>query len=183
MNAARKYDILEKNAYELSNSRSISEMIRDDLLGVRSTVKGLTNMNHERNLSTYAEELVSQYAKYSTDSFVLLLSDLPEYEQDKLASLYMEYTHRETGECVHGNDFSIDNNFTCALLKMLQDNSLENRENFAEVTRKNIVIYYQKSLQEVIDQACNDHLHNIHVEAGCYPFQDRNSGDISWGII
>lgn len=184
MNAARKYDILENHSdYERSISRNNLERIEDDPFEIGFTVKGLTSMNHHRNLSNYAEELVSHYAKYNSDSFTLFLSDLPEDEQNKLAALYMEATDRETGECVHGDDFSIDNDYTCALLKMLQDDNQQNRENFAEVTRKNIIIYYQQSLQSVLDEACNDYLHNLNNESGYYGHQDTESGELCWRRI
>ncbi len=182
MNAARKYDILKNhNDYDIHISRNNTQQIRNDLLGIDNNVKGLANVNHQRNLSNYAEELVSYYAKYDADQYNLNLSDLPDEEQNELVRLYMEFTNRETGECVHGNDFSIDNEYTCALLNMLREDSKENRENFAEVTRKNIILYYTNSLQEILDTACNDYLCNTMNEQGLYAHRDMEHGDFSWG--
>lgn len=182
MNAARKYDILENhNDYELPISRNSAEEIRNDPFGLGNYVKGLANLNHQKNLSNYAEELVAHYAKYECEQYELSLFDLPESEQNELARLYMEATDRETGECVHGNDFSIENNYTCALLAMLKDDSQENREKFAEVTRKNIIVYYKNSLQELIDDSCHNYLNNIMNEQGYYAHRDMEHGDITWG--
>lgn len=169
MNAAYKYDILSNNEYDLPTSRSRSI----------SAVKGLT-MNHERNLSNYAEELVSDYAKFKNDEYELFLSDLPESEQNELVRLYIEYTGRDLVECVNGNDFAIDNEYTCALLSMLKHDSQRNREKFAEVTRKNTILYFEKNLQEVLNDACHNYFNNRMNEEGYYANQDMQHGDIYW---
>jgi len=158
MNSTRKYDILRTHAG-----------------------KGLSRMSHQRMVENRAEELVSQYANYDGDSYVLIFSDLPDDEQNELTRLYLDATGRETGECVHGNDFSLDNKYICALLQMLQDNSIESRENFAETTRKNIIIYYEQSLQDLIDRACQSYEHSINNENGIYAHVDMDHGDVVWG--
>lgn len=118
--------------------------------------KGAPVLSHKRALANYAEVLVYQFGTYFNKEYTLFLDDLCESDQNELVRLFMEATDRETNECVHGNDFSIDNDYTCALLAMLKDNCVDTREHFAEVTRKNIITYYSKSLQEVIDEACHD---------------------------
>jgi hypothetical protein len=97
----------------------------------------------------------------------------------KLLALYFEFNDRET-ECVNGDDFSIDNDYSCALLKMLKDNTVENQANFAAIVHQNITTFYQKSIQKILDDACHDYLHNVNNEAGYFACQDRDSGDIEW---
>jgi len=121
-------------------------------------VKEMTFMSHEKRLSNYIEELVSTYANYDDLSYTLNLDDLPEDEQGELARLYIEFTGRELSECVHGSDMLIDNAYTCALLAMLKDDSVSNRVKFADVVRFNIVSYYASSLQELLDEACDEYL-------------------------
>ena len=144
-------------------------------------VKGLAPMSHNKNLSNYAEELVGQYAKYCDEQYELSLDMLPDDDQSELVRLYLEATDRETSECVYGDDFTINSNFTCALLAMLQDDTKDTRENFANVTRTNILIYYKDSLNDVLDTACNNFLHMQMNEQGLYAHQDREHGDIVWG--
>jgi hypothetical protein len=157
MNSTRKYDILGTHAG-----------------------KGLSKMNHLRMVENHAEYLVAQYAIYENDGYQLLLSDLPEDELNELTRLYLEYTGRDTGECVHGGDFSIDNNYICALLSMLQDNSHETREKFAETTRINIIKYYEHSLQDLLDRACLSYEQSINNENGIYAHIDMDHGDVVW---
>ncbi len=181
MNAARKYDILgNHNDYDLPISRNNAEEIRNDPFGLGSNVKGLTNVNHERNLSNYAEQLVAHYANYECEQYELILSDLPESEQNELARLYIESINREIEWACYGADESINSDYLCALLAMLKDDCEETRENFAEVTRKNIIIYYEKPLQEIIDDACHNYLYSMMNEQGYYAQRDMEHGDIHW---
>lgn len=154
----------------------------DDPFGIESyIVKGLTQVNHQKNLSNYAEELVVNYAKYDNNNYYLSLSSLSEYDQNELVRLYIEATDREVNECVYGNDFTINGEFTCAILNMLQNDCKETRNHFAEITRKNILIYYKKSLQQLLDEACENYLQIINTENSYYTYQDRDHGDVVWG--
>ncbi len=153
----------------------------DDVLhfGVNGR-KGMMSMSHERRLASFAEELVALYAKYEHGDYILFLSDLTDAEQNELTRLYMEATDRQTSECVYGNDFSIENEYTCALLAMLQDDNKKTRERFSQVTLKNTVLYYSLALQDVIDDACVSYQNNMNNEAGLRSQYDRDMGDIFW---
>lgn len=178
MNVANKYDILSDyhNEYDTTTSGNTKGQFN------RGTkVKGLTNMNHRSNLSDYALDLVSNYAKFSCDQLELSLNTLPDDEQSELARLFMEFSGRETSECVYGHDFSIESEYTCALLSLLQSDCQETRDRFAEVTRKNIILYYAQSLQETLDNACEFYLQASNNENGLYAYQDPEHGDTLWG--
>lgn len=155
----------------------------DDPFEVKGAFTGVKTLSHERNLSNYAEELVATFAIYDHEIYTLSLSDLPEGIQNELARLYIEHTGRDIGECVYGDDFSIENPYTCALLAMLKDDSPTNRNNFAQITRRNIIAYYHNVLQEVIDEACNFYIHSMNEEAGFHARQCMDSGEVYWGKI
>lgn len=181
MNASRKYDILDNhNDYDLIIPRNDAEDIRNDPFGLGSTVKGLANVNHKKNLSNYAEELVSQYAKYSRDQYELSLEMVPEEEQNEFIRLYIESIDREIEWACYGTDDSINSDFLCALLSMLKNDCKDTRENFASVTRKNVLVYYKNSLEEILNIACEDFLHNSMNEQGYGAQRDMEHGDIIW---
>ena len=138
----------------------------------------MANMNHNKNLHTYVENLVSDYSTYDGSTYNLFFHDLPTEEQGELARLYLETTDRETTECVHGNDFSIDNNYTCALLALLKEDTQENKERFAEVTRNNVITHYEDILQKIINQACNNYLHTDKSEQGLSARHCPDNGEI-----
>jgi hypothetical protein len=144
-------------------------------------VKGLTNVNHQKNLDHYARDLVVSYSRYDSDGYNLFLDDLTDSDKFELARLYIECNDRDIGECVHGNDLSIDNDYTCALLAMLKDDCATTRQRFAQITQKNIILYYKKSLQNILDLACDSYLLDINNENGFYSRIDDEHGDVIWG--
>ncbi|CAB4128309.1 hypothetical protein UFOVP100_23 [uncultured Caudovirales phage] len=146
----------------------------------KNFVMELTPISHKKALSNYAEDLVGQYAKYDDDTYELSLSDLPIDEQNELARLYLEASNRDTSECIYGDDFTINSEYTCALLSMLKDDCNESRERFANVTRANILTYYKTPLNDVLEVACDNFLHMQMNEQGYYAQQD-NHGDVVWG--
>jgi hypothetical protein len=152
----------------------------DDPFDMKGTVIGLTPMSNEHKLNFFAQELVGEYGSYNFDSCTIKLSDIPEHEQNNLVRLYVDFKGRELTECVNGQDFSIENEYSCALLSMLENDCKNTREHFAEVTRKNILSYYSKSLQELLDTAANNYLCDLNNEAGYFYEQDRDTGEVSW---
>lgn len=114
-------------------------------------------MNHQQNLTRFLNDLVSNFGNRNNGALDLPLADLPKEEQHELARLYLEANGRDITECVNGDDFSIDNDYTTALLVMLQDASEKNRQAFANVVLANVVKYYASTFQALLDQACNDH--------------------------
>lgn len=145
--------------------------------------KGLTPMSHKRNLSNYSEDLVSRYAKYNHDHYELFLDMLPEDERLELARLYIEFSDRDTSECIYGNDFTINNDFTCALLAMLKNDSTETREHFSYVVCTNVLIYYKDAINELLEASCDNLLHMQMNESGYYAQQDMEHGDVFWGKL
>jgi hypothetical protein len=145
-------------------------------------MQGAASLSVERDLHLYAQELVGQYAKFEGECYNVAFEQLSDSDQGKLLALYFEFNDRET-ECVHGEDFSVDNDYTCALLKMLRDNTQENQANFATIVHENISKYYRKSIQKILDTACDDLLHNIKNEDGYYAHRSRDNGEIEWRKI
>lgn len=181
MNALRKYDILDNyNECDIHILRKKSEEIRNDPFDLGNTVKGLTYLNHEKNLSIYALQLVGQYAKYSHDQYELSLEMLPEEDQNELSRLYIESIDREIEWACYGEDQSINSSFLCALLSLLKNDNEETREKFAEITRKNVLTYYKNTLQEILDNACHEYYFNEMNESGYHSQYDSDNGDLVW---
>ena len=141
--------------------------------------QGLT-VNHETSLQNYAYDLVSLYARFTGENYELSIDLLSESDRHELARLYIESIEREVGECVFGDDFSINNAYTCALLALLKNDSDENRRRFAEVTLHNILIYYRDTLQGVLDDACDAYCCTMLNEAGYRSRRDMEHGDMYW---
>lgn len=151
----------------------------DDPFDLSWSSQGVTSLSAERDLHLYAHDLVEQYAKFDGNCYNVAFEQLSDSDQSQLLAKYFEFNDRET-ECVFGHDYSVDNDYTCALLKMLKENTPENRENLANVVHKNITNYYRMDVQKVLDEACEDYLHLINNEQGLFAMQSRESGDIEW---
>lgn len=175
MNAARKYDILNNQNDDISLSS-----IKNDPFDLGSAVKGLAIVNHKTTLYEYAEDLVITYAKYSNNQYELSLDMVPHDEQNELVRLYIESIDREIEYACYGDDESINSDYLCALLAMLKDDCEENREKFAEITRKNLLTYYKNSLEELLSVACDNYLNAANNEQGYYASRDMGNGELTW---
>lgn len=122
---------------------------------------GSAYMNHEKNLYQFCQCLVSVHNQNYDPRLELDIDMLSDEEQNKLALLYIESLEREIEWACYGEDESINSSFLCALLAMLQNNTDETRENFAEITRKNVLIYYKKSLDEMLSNAMGIYLNDV----------------------
>ncbi len=152
----------------------------DDPFDLKGKFAGVAILSHEKLLFNYADELVAHYAKYNSDQYELSIDMLPESELNELARLYLEYTDRDLTECVNGNDLSIDNEYTCALLNMLKDDCQKTRDALSNIMRKNIISYYAESLQNLLSTSCDARLHNEMDEAGFHYRRDYDHGDMVW---
>jgi len=152
----------------------------DDPFDLKGLVTGVTHVNHERNLNDYAEQLVANYAKFSYGEYELSLEMIPEDYLNDLVRLYIESIDREIEDACYGGQSTLNSDYMCALLAMLKNDNKETRERFAKVTRKNLISYYKKPLEELLNNACNSYLHSINNENGYYAYQDLDHGDLVW---
>lgn len=142
--------------------------------------KGVFAVTQKCSLDDYAQDLVAGYGKYINGQYELNIEMLPEDDQNELARLYIESLDREIEGACYGLDDSINSNFICSLLAMLNDDNKATRERFAQITRHNIIAYYQESLNEILLIACDSYLHNSMNEQGLYASYDSDHGDIVW---
>jgi hypothetical protein len=162
------------------NNLQNQSLWNDDPFDLPWSSQGVTSLSHTRNLHFYAQELVLQYGKFESECYNITFSELPEFAQKELARLYLEYTDRDWTDCLNGTDYSIDNDFTCALLAMLKNDCKRTRESFAEITCKNIINHYERDLDKVLTDACHDCLEDSMNERGYSAVQSRESGDVEW---
>lgn len=144
-------------------------------------VAGVTKVsNHIRNLNDYTQDLVSSYATYHKDHYELTLDMLSFPCQSELARLYIESIDREIEWACYGDDQTLNSDFLCAMLAMFKDNTSKTREKFAQVTSRNILIYYKNTLNELLQEACDDfycnEMENASYRADIY----EDYGVVAW---
>lgn len=168
------------------NSSSLTQAINenqswiDDPFESLDFVTGVTHLNHTRNLTDYIMDLIASYGEFINNQYELNLEKLSSPYQFELVRLYIESIDREIEWACYGDDQSINSDFLCAMLAMLKDSNPETREHFAQVTSENLFKYYQKILQELIDEACHVFYCNEMENAGMQCYQDQDNGEFLW---
>lgn len=152
----------------------------DDPFELKGFITGVMPVSHQRNLDDYALELVASYAKFKDDHYELSLDMLSSPYQLEFAAHYIESIDREIEWACYGDDQTLNSEFLCALLAMLKNSTPKTRTNFAQVTTRNILIYYKESLQNILDIACDQYYNNEMHEAGYRAEYDIDNGDVVW---
>jgi hypothetical protein len=158
-----------------------SSWIDDVFKFVTYETKEMNSMGHQRNLEYFIQEIISKYGIHCYDHYELYLDNLPSYEQEELVRLYIESIDREIECAFYGEDQSINSDFLCAMLAMLQDSNHKTQANFAQVTTRNILAYYKTTLQYLLDKGCELYFTNEMHAAGYRAEYDQEHGDVVWG--
>lgn len=152
----------------------------DDPFDLKKGFTGVTSLSHHRNLTDYALELVASFGKRKDGQYELTIDMLSSPYQLELARLYIESIDRDIEWACYGEDQTLNSDFLCALLAMLKDSTAKTRANFAQVTTRNILLYYKDTLQATIDVACSDYYSNEMNEFGYRSEVDLDHGDEVW---
>lgn len=162
-----------------SNAQKQSSWIDDPF-----DMKGFTGVkrvsDHNCNLNDYAIELVAGFAKFKDDQYELTLDMLSSPYQLEFARLYIESIDREIEWACYGEDQTLNSEFLCKLLAMLKDSTPKTRTEFAQATTRNILVYYKDTLQNILNEACEDYYTREMNEAGYRAEIDMNHGDCHW---
>lgn len=152
----------------------------DDPFDLKGRVTGVARLSHKKTLENYALELVSSFGEFINNNYELQLEKLTAEYQLELVRLYIESIDREIEWACYGQDQTVNSDYLCAMLDMLQNPTPETRARFAQITCRNLLQYYREALQDILDTACHD-LHCMEMnEAGFHQEQDLEHGDYAW---
>ncbi len=119
--------------------------------------KGILSMTPYRNLVTYIDALILAKGIFNNEEYSLSIDKLDEHELGNITCLFLEYDDRDTSDCFYEADQkSIDDNITCSLIKILQNNSPENNLTLSSLIRFNTIKKYKSKMQELIDERCEE---------------------------
>ncbi len=152
----------------------------DDPFELKGFITGVVPVSHERNLNDYALELVADHAEFIGNQYELNLDKLSEPYQFELIRHYIESIDRNIEWACYGEDQSINSDFLCALLSMLKEPNSKTRENFAQVTLRNLLAYYHDVLQNLLDESCHVYYCNEMNESGYHSYTEQEHGDVVW---
>lgn len=166
-------------AYSNAQNQQHDKSWKDDPFDLKGKFAGAANINHEKDLNYFLLDMVGNYAKHHADHCELTLDMLAECDQNELARLYIESIDREIEYACYGSDQTLNSDFLCAMLAMLKDDNEDTREQFAVVTRRNILISYADELNILLSNACDDYVSMHMNEQNYYQYEDENSA-VAW---
>jgi len=163
--------------------QKIAHVIAQNQLDARNNlfVTRTVTLSHKQRLDDYLQELAATRATYSGIDTTLTLDMLPHDEQLELMRLFIEAIDREIeDDFIHGLDYNINNDYTCALLNLLANDNAKNRQALARITQKNLLKHYESALNNALDVACTAYVSNQLNEASYHQVHDVNHGDDFW---
>lgn len=148
---------------------------------VLAKVERNLTMTPYQKIISYIDNIISDKAERLEDGYFLTVDDLDTDEQGELAALFLDYYDRDTSECFYEADqYAINDNITCALLKMLQNDTPDNREDFANLVRNNTIKRFRKNMEEMIDERCSALFADEMSEAGLHAHYHADNGERYW---
>jgi hypothetical protein len=139
------------------------------------------HVTYEKRLNRYISNLISDKAIRRSNGYELSFNALDDEEQGYLTYLLIECDDRDVSECFcESYKQTLNDNITCSLLMLLQDNSEENKESLANLIRKNTLKKYINRIQSLIDQHCAEIFHSEMNDSGFYCHQHKDNGEIYW---
>lgn len=144
-------------------------------------VKGLAAMNYTKEVLDFAEHLAFHYAKYDGDTYNLHICSLPDFEVHKFAATIMASDDAYANEATGCDNPWYEKTMLPALLTYLKNSTdRDEKIEFNKAWLEGVSKYFETSMQELINEACNERLHSEMNDAGFYGHYDRNHGDFVW---
>lgn len=115
-------------------------------------------------LVNYVDDLIDTQSYFSgryCDSPYYLTADMLEKSQlAKIAYYFLELDERDTQECFYDlGKTSFEDEVTCGLIKLLNSNNQDNRNDFAELIVDRTINRYKDKIQELFHDRCINRWH------------------------
>ena len=146
-------------------------------------VKGMTNMRPTADVSKFVRDLVSHYASYDKMSggYSVHINDIPEFDLQELAALLISKDDSCASEATSFDNPAYEKTMLPALMRYLKNSTDRDEEiEFNKAWRDGVTSYFYKTIQELLNEECNNKLHDEYSEVGLYPRTHRDNGEIYW---
>lgn len=158
--------------YNEINTRTVSYSVKRNL-----------TMTQVNSVNEFVGDLVSQYSKYDrlSECYTLALHDLPDFHVHKLAALLMAEDESYASESTGADNQCYKKTLLPTLINYLKNTTDRDEEiEFVHAWREGVANYFSQRMQELLDERCNQRLHNENNDAGFYSHVDRESGELMW---
>ncbi len=140
-------------------------------------------MNYSKQTTSYAKELVSNYAtfdKYS-QTYSIDIDDMPDFDVHALCTLIMNDDESLASEANSVDNPAYEKTMYPALIQYMKDTT--NRDNEIEFTkawRDGVASYFTKTIQELLDELCIDRTNSDYGNAELYSRHRSDNGERYW---
>lgn len=153
--------------------------IQNGFLRFSHSERGQTMSTYQR-LVNEIDSLIRTEGKFDTEGYSLQFENLDNNDQQKIAGLFIDYDDRDLFS-INENDKHDD--IVCSLLTMLSKDTHEANEDFVECLKQNLVKYYAKRAQELIDERCTEVEASKRWQHGQVKRQSTITGEFHWSNI
>jgi hypothetical protein len=123
-----------------------------------------------RKAYQFAYSLVIEY-QYN---FSISINDIPEMEKENFAAILLEEDDRDA----YFLNEDKNDNVPCALIRMLNQNSNESQQDFADSVRHKVVNYYEPQMDELLCEALGEYVSEYAEDHGLEIRHHKDNNDI-----
>jgi hypothetical protein len=143
----------------------------------------MAKMKTSKYLNQFANHLVFNYAKFDTlsDSYTISVNSIPDFDLHELAALIMSEDSDLAAEANGPDNKWYEFLMLPALLKHMQNSTdPELKRDFEIAWKQGILNYLERSMQELLNEICEDHFYNVKTEAGLIPMRRKDNNELYW---
>jgi len=143
---------------------------------------GVNNMSYTKQVNSFADNLVFHYAKQRSSGFYKLdINEISDFELNDFAHIIMSSDEGLASEATGPDNPAYQKAMLPALITYLKDTTDKDNEIlFNKIWREGVTSYFYNIMQELIDEHCNDRIHNEDSLSGFYNNPSVDRSEMHW---
>lgn len=140
-------------------------------------------MNYSKQTLSFAKDLVSYYSKFDkySQAYTVSLDDIPDFDIHAFSTFIMLEDEMVGAEATGPDNPAYEKTMMPALLRYMKNTTDRDEEiEFTKAWRDGIASYFNKSMQELLDELCVDRTHDEFNDAGLYARHRPDNGELYW---
>lgn len=117
-------------------------------------------MKYSKQATSFASEIVNNYAKYSrwAQNYILKFNDIPDFDLQELLSFLMAENYGAVVEALGPDNLQFDKKMLPALFKFMQNiTDKEVRADFVTAWQEGLLFYFQSHIDDLLAECLSDY--------------------------
>lgn len=141
------------------------------------TKDGDFEMYNKQDLLNHIDNLISWNMQLTKDGYQVYVKQIPKDDKRTFAALLIAHEDTELA-CIHSNDKLT--HIRAAILASLTKNDLHETEKLRELLMDAIVLHFENTMQEMIDERLKENEVAVNWDSGLRPSRYDDNGEIRW---